>query len=463
MALFHEGDLSPLPHRVFDAHQVIDAFRTMQQAKHIGKLVVNMQTVQPPVSQPVHARLVLSGNGTWLVTGGVAGFGLETARWLTSRGVRHLVLVSRRGMHTPGAAQLLAEFAAQGVQADISACDVADESAVQALLHRIGASMPPLEGIVHAAMVLDDALMAQLTADRYANVLRPKAGGALVLHQLTQHLPLKYFILYSSVTTLIGNAGQANYVAANALLENLAQHRRAQGLPALCVGWGPIDDAGYLTRHQAVKDSLAARLGAAALKTQDALHMLEILLLHDVGVATVADFDWATLARLLPSSNEPRFESLRRHVGQAGQAGNADDFASRIAGKTPDEVQSMVYQLVREQVAQILCSMPDKINPGQPLHDMGLDSLMGVELALALEKSTGVRLPAMLLNEGPTVEKLVARIVEKLQTGEAASAQPSLGELVSQVVAQHGEHLSNEELAQTVQAVAQHITQEGRV
>ncbi len=462
MALFHEGALMPLPHRVFGVGEVVEAFRTMQQARHIGKLVVDMQASQPRVMGCARERLQFSGQRSWLVTGGTAGFGLATARWLVERGVRHLALVSRRGEQTPGAVEARQELQQLGVQVELLACDVAEESAVREMLQTVAEVLPPLEGIVHAAMVLDDALMNNLDAARFTAVMHPKVLGAVHLDRLTRDIGLDYFILYSSVTTLIGNPGQAAYVAANTWLENLAISRREQGLPALCVGWGPIDDAGYLTRNQAVKDGLAARLGSAPLKTRDAFHQLETLLLQNVCLSTIADFDWPTLARMLPSSGVARFESLRRHAGQASQQGSAEDFACLLVGKSAGEVAQMVRDLVVDEVAHILCTLPDRVDAQRSLHDMGLDSLMGVELALSLEKRTGIRLPAMMLNEGPTVEKLAARMTEKLLASEAVPETSTMSELVHHVVTQHGEHLSGEELASTVQAVEQQITGKGK-
>lgn len=459
MALFRDGTLFPLPYRTFSADRVIEAFRTMQQARQIGKVVVKLDGARVHVerAQSAVSPVRFRKEATWLITGGLSGFGLESARWLAERGAGHLVLVGRRGRETPGAARAVRELEALGTRVGVFACDIADHAAVQSVLDKIRRELPPLSGILHAAMVLDDALIANLDADRLRKVLAPKLLGAWHLHSLTLDIPLEHFILYSSVTTFIGNPGQANYVAANASLESLAALRRALGLPATCIGWGPIGDTGYLTRNQVVKDSLTARLGAAPINARNALAMLDRLLTRDDGTIAVADFDWPTLSRLLPSAQEPRFESLYRQAGPAAEVGTeGEDIHALSAGKPPEEVRSLVQALVTQEVAQILSIGTDRIDPARSLHDLGMDSLMGVELALGLEKRFGIQLPTMMLSEGFTVERVAARIADRiLGTGDQneESAGDHLDTVVTTLAAQHGEVLSAKDLAQTAEQV----------
>ncbi len=446
MALFRSGVLSPLPVRAFPAERVVDAFRYMQQAKQIGKVVVSFDgaRIVPQALLPKQQSVRFDRQAAYLVTGGVSGFGLETARWLARNGAGQLVLLSRRGATTPGADEALASLRALGAQAMVLACDVSDlASLADVLLHE---DLLPIKGVFHAAMVIDDALMANLDAERMARVLQPKIKGGWNLHELTRDLPLDHFMLYSSVTTSIGNPGQANYVAGNAWLEGLAVLRRALGLPVTCIGWGPIGDAGYLTRNQAVKDSLASRLGAEPLSADGAMRMLGRALVMPQPNLAIGDFQFSTLARLLPSAQGPRFTSLRRHSDEAaGGAENLDNFRALIEGKSPAEIQAIVTQLVTQEVAQILAVSPERIEPARSLHDLGLDSLMGVELALGLEKRFGIQVPAMMLNEGPTVERVTARIMERLAAGDATGEEAGdLAATAASMAAQHGEAVSRE-------------------
>ncbi|MFZ2266517.1 MAG: SDR family NAD(P)-dependent oxidoreductase [Azonexus sp.] len=452
MALFRSGVLSPLPVRVFPAERVVDAFRYMQQAKQIGKVVVSFEgaRIVPQALQPHRPLPRFDAKGAYLVTGGISGFGLETARWLASNGAGQLVLLSRRGTTTPGADDALASIRDLGAQTVVLACDVADREALAKVLQHEG--LLPLKGIFHAAMVIDDALISNLDAERMSRVMLPKIQGAWNLHELTRALPLDHFMLYSSVTTYIGNPGQANYVAANAWLEGLAVLRRAQGLPVTCIGWGPIGDAGYLTRNQAVKDSLASRLGADPLSAEAALRMLGHALVRPQSNVAIGDFQLSALARLLPSVQGPRFSSLRRHGDEfAGATDNLDDFRCLIEGKSPGEVQALVTQLVTQEVALVLAVSPERIASGRSLHDLGLDSLMGVELALGLEKRFGIQMPAMVLNEGPTVERVTARIIERLAASDGCGE--SAGDLAATaagMAVQHGASVSHQVLEAAV-------------
>lgn len=452
MALFRSGVLTPLPVRVFPAERVIDAFRYMQQARQIGKVIVSFDgaCITPQKTQLQEPSFACQCDGSYLVTGGLSGFGLETARWLASQGAGQLALLSRRGEATPGAKEAVVSLQALGAKVLVVACDVADrESLAKALQHP---DLLPLKGIFHAAMVIDDALITNLDPERMARVLEPKVKGAWNLHELTRDLQLDHFMLYSSVTTYIGNPGQANYVAANAWLEGLAVLRRAQGLPVTCIGWGPIGDAGYLTRNEAVKDSLASRLGAEPLSAAVALRMLGLALETPQSNLAIADFQFSALARLLPSAKSARFAKLRRHADDApNRTEDAVDFKAMIEGKSPDEVQVLVAQLVTQEVAQILAVSAERIDPTRSLHDFGLDSLMGVELALGLEKRFGIQIPAMVLNEGPTVERVTARIVERLASADAPAEEG--GNIVANVrsmLAQHGESISGDVLQAVV-------------
>lgn len=446
MVLFRAGVLSPLPYSVFPAERVVDAFRCMQQARHMGKIVVSLGGTPPPVrlGAPEANPVRFAHDDTWLVTGGLAGFGLESARWLAERGVGNLVLLGRRGLGAPGARDAMEELAARGVKTLALACDVTDAASLAEALRQAAAELPPIRGVLHAAMVLDDRLIANLDAGSMAAVLRPKLLGAWNLHVQTRGLPIEHFVLYSSVTTVIGNPGQANYVAANAGLEALAQLRRQAGLPATCVGWGPIGDAGYLTRNTAVRDSLAQRLGGAPLMAAEALARLDEKLASG-DVEAVANMDWGVLSRFLPSAEGSRFALLNRRRRDAVQDAGVQDFRALAAGKSAEELVTMVRGFVLQEVAQILSLNVERIDPERPLHDLGMDSLMAVELSLGLEKRFGVQFPVMLLNESPSSTRVAERIVERLT--DFRDSAPDESALVEDIVRRHGEQMSDEDMA----------------
>jgi acyl transferase domain-containing protein/NADPH:quinone reductase-like Zn-dependent oxidoreductase/acyl carrier protein len=440
MERFARGALKPLPYRAFPADQAIDAFRYMQQSRQIGKIVLGFRDPITRVqSGPAKkAALALPGDATYLVTGGLGGFGLSTARWLASKGARHLVLVGRRGIATPGARDAVAALEAAKVRVRAVACDITDRSALSALLADIGDTMPPLRGVVHAAMVIDDGLIRNLTADRLRSVLAPKVLGARHLDELTRHLALDFFVLYSSATTLFGNPGQANYVAGNAYLEALAGARRAAGRPALCVGWGPISDAGYLARDGQVKEMLESRMGGTALVAETALAVLEDLLVAGGPDCGVLDFDWNKLRRLLPTAQSLRFTLLAREFEDGSAAVDAVDLRRWLEELGPEGLKAALTELVCEEVGQILRLPPERLDIGASLHEVGLDSLMGVELVTAVEARFGVHVPVMALTEAPTIERLVDRLIQQVEAPPAAADEAAAEQaLAVQLAAQH--------------------------
>ena len=457
IALFETGVLHPLPYTVFEANQIVDAFRHMQQARQIGKIVVtyhqairHTQTVER-AEKPV---LQLNAAATYLVTGGLSGFGLKTAEWLAAKGARHLVLISRSGPQSAEAKQALARLSQLGVTCYAVACDVTDRAALSALLQQVAAAMPPLKGIVHAAMVIADGLVRNTDAEQIRRVLLPKVLGAYHLHQLTADCALDYFILFSSATTLFGNPGQGNYVAANAALESLARTRRAGGLAATCVRWGAIDDVGFLARNQSIKDALQNRMGGGALHSAVALDALESLLLADRSGLGVLELDWKALARFLPNADAAKFrEMAQQHFGAEAETEHDDDIQRMLLELSGEALQTAVAEMIRQEVGEILRIGPDKIDPKRSIYDMGLDSLMGVELVLALESRFGIRLSVMALSESPTIARLAERMIELLTSRTAPEESDAVALQVTQIAAQHGTVLTTESAAEMVLSV----------
>ena len=457
MELFKEGALYPLPYRVFEGAQVVDAFRHMQQSRHIGKVVVSYQNgfadVEPP-RRSKKGRLTLAADATYLVTGGLSGFGLKTAEWLAERGARHLVLISRSGLRTDEANAVVERLTCRGVEVLGAACDVTDGEAVERLLAKIRASWPPLRGIVHAAAVIDDALVCNLDQEKIRKVLAPKVLGALHLHRATQALPLDFFVLFSSAAALFGNPGQAAYVAANTYLGTLARARRRVGLAATCVYWGAIDDVGFLARNEKIKTALQQRMGGAALNSTAALDVLDGLLAGDSSDLGVLTFDWSAIARFLPTAGSPKF------IQQAAQArGNAHvpedsaDIQQMLQQLSGEALRTAVIGLLKGELGEVLGLSLEKIDADRPLHDMGLDSLMGAELMLALGKRFGVNLPVMALAENPTLARLAQQVIELIERDEQAEHDEPAAVQIAQIAAQHGADASSEVLVQLSQDI----------
>jgi acyl carrier protein len=251
---------------------------------------------------------------------------------------------------------------------------------------------------------------------------------------------LDFFVLYSSATTLFGNPGQANYVAANYFLEALAAHRRRCGLPALCVGWGAIDDVGYLARNQEIKQALQSRMGGAPFTSDTALKVLEQLLLNDASGVGVLDMDWASLRRFLPSAEAPRFRRLAQMAEESDAGLEGHEEIERLLEKfSADELTAVFVEMLKKEVGDILRIAPERIDEHRSVYDLGMDSLMGMELIAAIEARFGVHLPVMALSEGPTMARLAERVIRRLKApnGEDEGA-PTIGDEVKRLAAQHG-------------------------
>ena len=429
--LFDQGRLTPLPYRVFASDRVEDAFRLMQGAGHIGKIVITppRETPAPPAAE---APFQAQETGFHLVTGGTGGFGFEAALWLAEHGAKTIVVASRRGVLAPAERAKADRLAARGIALLPERLDVTDRPACERLLAALERRHGPLRGIIHAAMVLDDGLVRDLDASRIATVLAPKITGATHLDLVSRTRAPDYFVLFSSATTLIGNPGQANYVAANAYLEELARTRRAQGLPALAVAWGAIADAGVLARDTAMGDALKRRLGRSSLKAAEALDHLGRLLARpsnaiEDAVVVCARIDWQAATRELPILATPRLSQMAdRRRGETAEA--EVDLAAMIAGRTDAEALGVVTATMLGEIGRILRMPPSEIDADRPFAELGMDSLMGLELDAAMQNRYGIDLPFLSIGAGLSLNDLGAKIVARLRGAEpGAGREPGIG------------------------------------
>ncbi|MGM8849338.1 SDR family NAD(P)-dependent oxidoreductase [Salinicola halophyticus] len=437
MALFADGTLSPLPYIAFGSDRVVEAFRYMQQARQIGKVVVTYE--RPPqmaAATPKDIPLTLDAAGTYVVTGGLGGFGLATAEWLAAKGARQLLLLSRRGATTEEAESGVARLEALGVTVAARACDVTDAQALEHVLEDARQTLGPIRGIVHAATVIDDGLIRNLDESRIRHAMAPKLEGARHLDALTANDALEFFVVYSSATTLFGNPGQASYVAANHWLEAFTANRRAQGRPATVVRWGAIEDVGFLARNTQTRDSLQERLGGQALTSADALGVLERMLVADVASLGVLELDWHALARFLPTAEAPRYREIARTAKDDGSQEGDDDLQQLLASLAPEALYATLIDVLSKELAKILLIDEEKIDIHKSVYDMGFDSLMGVELVTALEARLGIQVPVMVLSEAGTLAKLCDYLMGKLRGDDTES--DSDGDALSGLAAQHG-------------------------
>ena len=434
MSLFDDGGLKPLPYQPFTAEETSDAFRLMQQSGHVGKIVI-----APPapgrVLAPVKHAFSISKDGVHLITGGLGGFGIEAARWLADRGARNLVLVGRKGATTDEAKALLAELTERGVTVEAKACDITSRGAVDALLAEVERGGRKLAGIIHGAMVLQDGLIANLDAEALEAVIQPKVVGAQHLDAATRNRSLDYFVLFSSATTFIGNPGQGAYVAANGFMEGLARQRRRAGLPAMAVAWGAIGDVGVLARNKEVMETLAGRVGVTPMDASRCLDLMAEALegqgaSPDEAVVAIAAMHWGKARERLATMRSPSYADLGSD--QQAEAGGVAtiDIASLLKAQDIDAVRKTVADAIVEDIARILRLPKDDISRVRQLSEIGLDSLMGVELGTSLQERFALDAPPAGISSGLTVNELSETLIQSISApvDEAAGVALSLAQ-----------------------------------
>jgi acyl transferase domain-containing protein/acyl carrier protein len=385
--------------------------------------------------QPVTVR----ADGAYLVTGGLGGLGLHVARWLVEQGARHLVLLARRGLPPreswtaarPGeelARQtgMITRLEALGARVDVVSADVTDRAAMTALLASFGGVRPPLRGIVHAAAHLRAEPLAETTDEALAAVFGPKVTGAWLLHELGRDLSLDFFVLFSSTTALIGSGRLGHYAAANQFLDALAHQRRAEGLPSLSVNWGTWDEMRAVS--EAERRSFA-QAGLLPMRTEDALAVLGRLAGGPAAQAVVASVDWGALVALYEVKRPRPFLAELRARPTAAPAPAARprpaDLAVRLEGLSGEARRDLLAAHVRGEAAMVLGLSEARIDPDQGLFDMGMDSLMAVDLKTRLEAAVGHRLPSTLTFNYPTVTALAGYLADEVLGSRPAADSPA--------------------------------------
>ncbi|WP_414170862.1 type I polyketide synthase [Streptoverticillium reticulum] len=418
--LFAAGALNTLPVATWDVRRAPEAFRYMSRAQHIGKIVLTLPRAWDP-------------EGTVLITGGTGGLGSELARHLvTERGMRHLLLVSRSGPDAPGVDELRAELAEQGAEVNVLACDVADGEAVAAAVGSVAAEHP-LTAVIHTAGVLADGVISSLTTEQLSAVLRPKVDAAWHLHEATKELDLAAFVLYSSVSGVLGTAGQGNYAAGNVFLDTLARHRAAQGLAAQSLAWGAWAQSGGMTATLSDVDvQRIASSGASPLTVEQGLALFDAAAATDA--THLVPLGPVTTSAQNRGSVPPVLRGLvkggrRAAAGSTGGAEAAAALVQKVREARPEERTRLMTDLVRGEAAAVLGHASAKsIDVRREFNDLGFDSLTAVELRNRVSTATGLRLPATLVFDYPNPTALADHLLSQLVT-DAAAGPDLLAEL----------------------------------
>ncbi|HWV56251.1 MAG TPA: SDR family NAD(P)-dependent oxidoreductase, partial [Longimicrobiales bacterium] len=419
------GGVVPLPYRIEPVSRVTTAMRRMAQGGHVGKILLDMQ--QPVPVRPAARPLPVRPDGTYLITGAFGGVGLELCRRLMAAGARNFLLLGRRGPHTEHARLTVQNLRMAGARVIARAVDVSDAAALASVLVEADRELPPLAGVFHLAMVLEDATIPNIDHDRMRRVLAPKVHGAWHLHRLTADRPLDMFVLFGSSSGTLGNYGQGAYAAANAVLDAFAAHRRAAGLPATTMAWGILAEVGCIAENPALGDT-AVRAGIGSISPDELWQALAAAVHSPAPNHVVLRADWSRLASLhraagrMPGMLEP---VLARHeVGPRNTP--SEGLIAAIAEARPEQRLTLARDYLRDRVARVLGASAQAVETDRPLVEMGLDSLMAVELMHTIDRELHVPVPIGAVSRDLTVDALAARLVQAV-TGEALQDHDSGG------------------------------------
>lgn len=419
LAQIESGQLHALPREIFSLDDAAAAFRYMAQARHIGRVILSPAAPRPT---PVIRR-----DGAYLVTGGLSGIGFEVLQWLSQAGAAQVIALGR-SMPDPATSHAIDKLRQTGTAVSVARGDVTNPSDVQAA---IDLAEVPLRGVFHCAGVLEDGSLLRQSWPRFEQVLSPKLEGAIHLHQRTLDRPLDHFVLFSSVASVFGSPGQTNYAAANASLDALAHHRHRHGLPALSINWGAWSETGLAARQGLAQQ--AADAGLSGLSNAEGLRALEALLADASAQAMVARVDWRLFAERNPGRNGSLLQGLQRAESLSASAPSiqpshpqpaVETWLPRLQSMAPTRRSHCLLQLLEQRVQAVLGLDSQPLDPHQPLQELGLDSLLSIELRNSLSACLGVSLPATLLFNYPTLSALADYIAREFLSG-AADAAPT--------------------------------------
>jgi NADPH:quinone reductase-like Zn-dependent oxidoreductase len=405
LALIRAGEYQLLPTRILPVSHVADAFDQVARSTHIGRIMLDFTESAPPV-KPARPVTSIRSDAAYLVTGGLGDFGLATAVWLAAKGAGTIVLAGRRG--AAGADKQAAVDALRSGCADVRVeqVDVADRTSVDALLDRLSDG-PPLRGVFHAAGVLTDEPLGQLSQHGLNSVLSPKVRGAFILHEALAETELDHFVLYSSVASLGGSVPQFSYAAANAVLDALAHHRASLGLPALSVNWGSL--AGGMAASSNEVSTYLALNGHRPLPLGAACEYLDVAIgLNPIQVA-IADIDWAVWGSMHPeSAGTPRFAAYIKAAKRTGAARGS--LRAELAALPIEQRVDLLTGMLAEKAAGVLGITVDSVDWNTPLPELGFDSLMTVELRAQVNVALDVEISALELSRGGGLSSLASRL-----------------------------------------------------
>ncbi len=439
MALFAAGDLTPLPLREFDGVDVVEAFRTMQRSGHIGKIVVRPPAVHDVREMAEKPPFFAEPDDLFVIVGGGGGLGLALAERYARKGATAIALIGRSENPSSEVACEIADAAQNGCEIRYYSCNVANRAELDKTLDQLR-SWRPITVIVHTAMALEDMRIADLDRDVLARSLAAKVSGTRNLDLATRADPVRRFTAFTSVATLIGNHGQSAYVAANAYLEAVISQRRATGLPGLAVGFGAILDAGYLSRDKKTAGLIKRFSGGIEFTSKQALRTLDRLMANDQNITTgsviwVSPMAWAGTVQNLKLLQGPTYQALAILGNQGGEEAEHDDLRETLASLPMVKAELRLVAFLTKEIARILRVPETELSGDRPVSEYGMDSLMGVELGLAAQKTLGDDIPLMAISDANSMKQIAGKLVAHLHGDPATQSDNSADDIAAQHVA----------------------------
>jgi len=403
MQMFAEGSLRPLPRQVFSIENLVTAFQYMQQARHIGKVVI---------SQPQSNALPISirADSSYLITGGLGALGLKVAQWLVEQGASYLVLAGRSGAESQEAQEAVQQLEQTGAKILVARADVSQETQVSQLVEEIQA-FAPLRGVIHAAGTLADGVLAKQSWESFRKVMAPKIQGAWNLHLATQNIPLDFFICFSSVASLLGSAGQSNYAAANAFMDALVHHRRALGLPGLAINWGPWAELGMAANLSVRDQRRLTELGLETLPLAQGLQLMGELMGQGAPQVAALPINWVKWLQQFAQTPTLLDNFKRQPVESSEEQG----ILQQLETAPVNLRRTLLMAHVQAAVSKVLgIGSSKQLAPHQGFFDYGMDSLTSIELRNILQSTLKCSLSQTLAFTYPTTEALLDYLIDEI-------------------------------------------------
>ncbi|MCK8524321.1 type I polyketide synthase [Aquimarina sp. D1M17] len=413
------NEIESLPVKVFSPNTISEAFSLIDEGKNIGKVIISFTNEQVEIFR--EKELLIKIDKTYLIAGGTKGLGFEIGKWLIDKGAKNLVLLSRSGLKDPKAIETVEKIREKGVNVKAYAVDVSSLEEMSKVFEDINQNLPPIASVFHCAMVLDDGSLVDMNIDRFRKVMRPKLDGALNIYELCKNFELDNFILFSSVSSLIGNLGQANYIVANALLDSFTHICNNEGIPATTINLGVLAQSGVVARSENLEDLIYQGTGIRSFTNNQVLVGLEKILYEKPRQVGFFDIHWEVLSENMKGSGYYMFEELvKTKVGSnKGLNDEQNQCIEELLALEKPEQQSYVAAFLKEELSRILKLSKDKIQSDKGIGFLGIDSILSVELLRVINNKFAINMSSMELLTLPSVNKLSIMIIDKvLETSE---------------------------------------------